>query len=70
MERYLADTPPDNKIAVLNSLQYAVKPPALLQFSELTNIVNTKIELARDGELTAKEALDLAQAEASEKIKL
>ena len=70
MERYLADTPPDNKIAVFNSLQYAVKPPALLQFSELTNIVNTKIELARDGELTAKDALDQAQAEATEKIKL
>lgn len=70
MQRYLADTPPDNKEAVLNSLQYAVKPPALLQFSELTNIVNTKIEQARDGLLTAKQALDQAQAEAKEKIKL
>jgi len=70
MERYLADTPPDNKIAVLNSLQFAVKPPALLQFSELTDIVNTKIEQARDGVLTAKEALDLAQTEATARIKL
>ncbi len=70
MQRYLADTPPDNKEAVLNSLQYAVKPPALLQFSELTNIVNTKIEQARDGQLTAKQALDQAQAEAREKIRL
>jgi multiple sugar transport system substrate-binding protein len=55
---------------VLNSLQFAVKPPALLQFSELTDIVNTKIEQARDGVLTAKEALDLAQAEATARIKL
>ena len=70
MDRYLADTPPDNKIAVLHSLQYAVKPPALLQFSELTDIVNTKIEMARDGHLTAKQALDQAQAEATAKIRL
>lgn len=70
MERYLKDTPPDNKIAVLNSLQYAVKPPALLQFGELADIVNTKIEMARDGVLTAKEALDQAQAEATVKVQL
>ncbi|MCK5157059.1 MAG: extracellular solute-binding protein, partial [Spirochaetales bacterium] len=70
MERYINDTPPENKIAVLNSLEYAVKPPALEEFAELTNIVNTRIEMARDGLLTAQEALDLAQEEAVANIKL
>lgn len=70
MKRYIEDTPPENKIAVLNSLDYAVKPPALEQFAELSNIVNTKIEMARDGLLTAQEALDLAQEEAEKNIRL
>jgi len=55
---------------VLNSLDYAVKPPALEQFAELSNIVNTRLEKVRDGVLGVKEALDEAQAEAEAKIKL
>lgn len=70
MKRYIEDTPPENKIAVLNSLDYAVKPPALEQFAELSNIVNTKIEMARDGLLSAQEALDQAQKEAEAQITL
>ncbi len=70
MKKYIENTPPENKIAVLNSLDYAVKPPALEQFAELSNIVNTKIEKARDGLLTAQEALDMAQKEAEATIKL
>jgi multiple sugar transport system substrate-binding protein len=70
MEQYLKVTPPDNKIAVLESLQYAVKPPALEQFSELTNIVNTQIELARDRAVSAKEALDEAQKQAEARVRL
>ncbi len=70
MKRYIEDTPPENKIAVLNSLDYAVKPPALEQFAELTNIVNTKIEMARDGLLSAQDALDQAQKEAEAQITL
>lgn len=70
MKRYIEDTPPTNKIAVVNSLNYAVKPPALEQFAELTNIVNTKIEMARDGLLSAQDALDQAQKEAEAQITL
>ncbi|MCF7933227.1 MAG: extracellular solute-binding protein [Spirochaetia bacterium] len=70
MQRYIADTPPENKIAVVNSLDYAVKPPALEQFAELTNIVNTKIEMAREGLLSAQDALDQAQKEAEAQITL
>jgi len=70
MERYINNTPPENKIAVLNSLEYAVKPPALEKFAELTNIVNTKIEMARDGLLSAQDALDQAQEEAVANVKL
>lgn len=70
MDQYISDTPPENKIAVVESLQYAVKPPALEQFSELTNIVNTLIEQVRDGLMSPKEALDLAQQEATARIRL
>jgi multiple sugar transport system substrate-binding protein len=70
MDQYISDTPPENKIAVVQSLQYAVQPPALEQFSELTNIVNTLIEQARDRLITPKEALDRAQAEATARIRL
>ncbi|GAB6090761.1 ABC transporter substrate-binding protein [Spirochaeta dissipatitropha] len=70
MDQYISDTPPENKIAVVESLQYAVKPPALEQFSELTNIVNTLIEQARDGLISPKDALDRAQEEATARIRL
>lgn len=70
MEQYLAITPPDNKIAVFNSLEYAVKPPALEQFQELVEILNPRLEQVRLGMLEPKEALDAAQKEAEAKIKL
>jgi multiple sugar transport system substrate-binding protein len=70
MDQYISDTPPENKIAVVESLQYAVKPPALEQFSELTNIVNTLIEQVRDGLISPKDALDQAQEEATARIRL
>lgn len=70
LEQYLAITPPENKEAVFESLDYAVKPPALEQFQELVEIVNPKLEQVRLGLLSPKEALDAAQAEAEAKIEL
>jgi multiple sugar transport system substrate-binding protein len=70
VQSYIQATPPDNKKAVFRSLEYVVRPPALKQFNELANLVTTKLEAARDGALTPKEALDQAQAEAERTIKL
>ena len=68
LKAYLAKTPPDNKQAVLDSMEYAVKPPALEQFQELIDIVNPKLEAMRTNTRTAKEVLDEAQAEVAQKI--
>jgi len=70
VETYINATPPDNKKSVFRSLEYVVRPPALKQFNELANLVTTKLEAARDGTLSPKEALDQAQAEAERTIKL
>ncbi len=70
VESYINVTPPDNKKAVFRSLEYVVRPPALKQFNELANLVTTRLEAARDGKMTPKQALDEAQAEAERTIKL
>ncbi|MCG8452738.1 MAG: sugar ABC transporter substrate-binding protein [Spirochaetales bacterium] len=70
LERYLAQTPPENKIAVFNSLDYAVRPPALEQYQELVEIVNPKLEMVRLGLMSPEEALRTAQAEAEARIQL
>jgi multiple sugar transport system substrate-binding protein len=70
VESYISNTPPENKKAVFRSLEYVVTPPALKQFNELANLVTAKMEAARDGKMTPKQALDEAQAEASATIKL
>lgn len=70
VERYINETPPDNKIAVFESLDYVVRPPALKQFNELASLVTAQLEAARDGLITPKEALDTAQQEAERTISL
>lgn len=70
LKEYLEITPPENKAAVFESLDYAVKPPALEQFAELVEIVNPKLEMVRDNLMTPQEALDAAQEEAVASIDL
>lgn len=70
VDRYISQTPPDNKEAVFASLDYVVRPPALKQFNELATLVTTRLESARDGILTPAEALDQAQEEAERTINL
>ncbi|MBC7960532.1 MAG: sugar ABC transporter substrate-binding protein [Vallitaleaceae bacterium] len=65
---YLEITPPTNKAAVFESLDYAVKPPALEQFAELVEIMTPKLDSVRDNLMTPKEALDAAQEEAQASI--
>ena len=60
---YIAITPPDNKQAVLDSMNYAVAPPVLKQFNELINAVNPLISAmaSSSNKKTAKEVLDECQ---------
>ena len=68
VKAYLAKTPPDNKAAVLDSMNYSVTPPKLEQFQELTDIINPQLEAIRSNGKSAKEVLDALQLEVEKKI--
>jgi ABC-type sugar transport system, periplasmic component len=67
---YLKITPPANRKAVFDSLNYLVTPPVVEQMQELTDTLGAQLEAARDGKKTPAEALRDAQKECSSKIKL
>ena len=70
IDAYIAERPPDNRKAVFDSLKYLVTPPVIEQFNEMAETVDLKLQKARDGEKTPKQALDDAQRELEQKIKL
>lgn len=59
-ESYLSQTPPENRQAVLDSLENVVVPPAIERQAEMQDTINGLLEQAVAGELTAQEALDQA----------
>jgi multiple sugar transport system substrate-binding protein len=67
---YVAQRPPENRKAVFDSLKYLVTPPVIEQFNEMAAIVDLQLEKAREGEKTPQQALDDAQRELEQKIKL
>lgn len=67
---YTKITPPSNKQAVFDSLQYLVTPPVVEQNSEMTDIINYHLQLARDGIEPPKAALKAAQKALEKSIKL
>ena len=70
IDAYIAERPPDNRKAVFDSLKYLVTPPVIEQFNEMAEIVDLQLQKARDGEKAPKQALDDAQRELEQKIKL
>lgn len=70
IKMYTAQTPPDNREAVFESLKYLVTPPVIEQFNEMAQIIDLQLQKARDKEKTPKQALDDAQKELELKIKL
>lgn len=66
---YKAITPPANKQAVFDSLNYLVMPPSLERFNEVADDLMTYVNRAIAGEITAKQALDQAQAFIANKYK-
>jgi multiple sugar transport system substrate-binding protein len=58
---YLGQTPPDNRQAVFDSLEYAIVPPVIARQNEMQDTVNQLIEQVALGQLTAQEALDQAK---------
>ena len=61
-EDYLALSPPENRQAVFDSLQYAIVPPVIERQNEMQDTVNGLLEQVRLGQLTPQEALDQAKA--------
>ncbi|MCR4403028.1 MAG: sugar ABC transporter substrate-binding protein [Firmicutes bacterium] len=70
LQAYMKDTPPANRKAVFDSLDYLVTPPVIEQFSEMADIVGGHLAAAVAGVKTPKQALDDAQKELEQKIKL
>ncbi len=70
MAEYLKVTPPNNKKAVLDSMDYAVTPPALEEFGYAVEILNPLLTGLESTTLTAQELLDQAQGELESAIEL
>jgi multiple sugar transport system substrate-binding protein len=62
-DSYLAAEKPENREAVLKSLENVVVPPVIERQAEMQDALNAQIELALAGEISAQEALDTAKAE-------
>lgn len=65
--KYLSVTPPENKQAVIDSLNYLVMPPSLENFNAIADILGSYLEQATSGSMTPQEALDQAQNDITEK---
>ncbi|MEG0271210.1 MAG: sugar ABC transporter substrate-binding protein [Clostridia bacterium] len=61
LSQYLEITPPENREAVFNSMDYAVAPPALLEQGAVSEIINNVLSTLETSEMTAQEALDEIQ---------
>lgn len=70
IEQYLNDTPPNNKKAVFDSLNYLVTPPVVQQQAEMTAIIGDYLSEIVYEKMDAKTALDECQKELEEKISL
>lgn len=67
---YLEQTPPANRQAVFDSLEYLVLPPTIEDYSLMSDIVGQKLAAAASGSMTVQEALDEAQSECEAQISL
>lgn len=67
---YLQQTPPENKQAVLDSLEYLVLPPSIEDFVKVQDDLNRYLEEIMHEKLSVQDALDKAQDEISQKYKL
>lgn len=66
LTQYLDVTPPDNRPAVFDSMDYAVAPPALLEQGAVSEIIGNVLGTLETNDMTAQEALDEIQAQLEE----
>ena len=70
MDQYAKLTPPANRQAVFDSLNYVVPVPQIAQFSQMADILGAELDAAANGTKTPQQALDDAQAELEAAITL
>lgn len=66
VDGYLAQTPPDNRAAVFESLNYSIVPPVVERQNEMQDAVNQLLDRVKLGELTPEEALSQAKVQIEE----
>lgn len=67
---YLEQTPPANRQAVFDSLNYLVLPPSVEDYSLMSDIIGQKLSAAAAGSMKVQQALDEAQSECEAQIPL
>jgi len=67
---YLEITPPDNREAVFDSLNYLVMPPVIEDYALMSDIIGQYLSAAADGTMTVEDALNAAQADCVAQIRL
>lgn len=65
-ENYLSLSPPANRAAVFDSLQYAIVPPVIERQNEMQDAINQLLDQVKLGQLTPQEALDQAKVQIEE----
>ena len=70
LSSYLEMTPPENREAVFESLDYLVPPPVVVQQAEMSAIIDSYLQQILYGSMSAQDALDACQAELESKISL
>jgi multiple sugar transport system substrate-binding protein len=63
MAQYLEQTPPENREAVMKSLNYAAAPPTLLKYSEVVDVMTPILESAVINNTPAADVLNQIQEE-------
>jgi multiple sugar transport system substrate-binding protein len=66
LQQYIEVTPPANRAAVFESMDYAVAPPALIEQAAVAETINAVLGTLETGDMTAQEALDEIQAQLEE----
>ena len=63
-------TPPENREAVFESLNYSVTPPVVVQQAEMSSIIDSYLGMIVSGKMSAKDAMEACQKELETKISL
>lgn len=66
LSQYLTITPPANRAAVFDSMDYASAPPALIEAGAASEIIGNVLSTLEGNDISAQEALDDIQAQLEE----